>query len=605
MRLRAFLVALGLVLGGVVGIAQPAQAATGNILPPFDLGTTWNICQGYNNPGVTHTGTSSYGLDLTGAGCDNSASGRTVRAPMAGTVYYYQASYGNLCVNVAGGRSYTLTHINGSVTSGSVSAGQSVGTVAAPGTRGNNGVAHIHFQMWSTSNCYSSSGIPFDTSHGTRICGAPDLTASGPNGGNGTWSGTSFTGQDCSTPVVDGDGDGVPNGSDACPTEFGPAALNGCPDTDFDGVANASDKCPKFYGTAKNRGCRLDSHTVSGNFVGNDGVDDTITFYDYTSNNLGAFVSQGGANGLGQPQPLWTTGTGQWNWGASVFYAGNFAGNSYTDVIGLYDYGNGRLGAFLFEGNGTGVGQAQHLWTTGYDTWALGHARYVVGNFAGNDGHDDIVAFYGYTGNETRAFTLAGNGSGVGQPDEQWTTGPEQWNARNAEYVTGNFAGNDNYTDVIAFYQYEGNDMGVFLFEGSSGDLGQAQHLWNSGWDTWNIRHAQFFAGDFAGGDSDTDIVALYNLGNENMGSYIMEGNGDGVDEVTPTWTTGAGTWNLTNTKAVAGKFSGSGTSLFGWYNYGSTTGGALFGTASPSAGVLQPQIKWSTSPGAWGWVSM
>ncbi|WP_214110754.1 VCBS repeat domain-containing M23 family metallopeptidase [Acrocarpospora catenulata] len=177
---------------------SPAKAATGDILPPFDLGQTWNICQGYNGP-VSHTGTSEYGLDLTGAGCNNSAAGRNVRAPIGGTVSYYQASYGNLCVNIAGGRSYTLTHIDSSITSGSVTAGQLVGTVAAAGNRGNNNLAHIHFQMWGASNCYNSSVIPFDTAHGTRICGAPDLTPTGPNGGNGTWSGTSFTGADCSS----------------------------------------------------------------------------------------------------------------------------------------------------------------------------------------------------------------------------------------------------------------------------------------------------------------------------------------------------------------------------------------------------------------------
>lgn len=184
----------------VVTTAAPAQAADGNILPPFDIGQNWNICQGYSNPNVTHTGTSTYGIDLTGAGCDNSASGRNVRAPMDGTVAYYQASYGNLCINVSGGRSLTLTHINSSVTIGTVSAGQLVGTVAAPGQRANNGVAHIHFQMWSSPNCYSSSGIPFDSANGARICGAPNLTAAGPNGGNGTWSGTSFTGANCGEP---------------------------------------------------------------------------------------------------------------------------------------------------------------------------------------------------------------------------------------------------------------------------------------------------------------------------------------------------------------------------------------------------------------------
>ncbi|MED7949718.1 peptidoglycan DD-metalloendopeptidase family protein [Streptomyces sp. BE303] len=204
-NLRSFLVALSLVLGGVLGVGvHPARAAAGNILPPFDVGETWNICRGYGY--ASHTGTSTFGLDLTGAGCDNSATGRTVRAPMDGTVSYFQAAYGNLCVNAAGGRSFTLTHINSSLTPGTtVSAGQSVGSVSAAAPPGvppdNGGVAHIHFQLWGAPNCYNGSGIPFDAAHNARICGAPDLTAGGPSAGNGTWSGTPITGAACdSTP---------------------------------------------------------------------------------------------------------------------------------------------------------------------------------------------------------------------------------------------------------------------------------------------------------------------------------------------------------------------------------------------------------------------
>jgi hypothetical protein len=199
MRLRSLLIVLSLMLGTIMGATTSAQAVTapGNILPPFDAGQTWNVCQGYGG-GPTHTGTSQYGLDLTGAGCDNSAAGRTVRAPVSGTVYYYQPAYGNMCINLPDGRSLTLTHIDSSITSGTVNAGQAVGTVAAPNQRGNAGVAHIHFQLWATPGCYGNPGIPFDADHGARICGAPNLTASGPNAGNnGIWSNTSFTGREC------------------------------------------------------------------------------------------------------------------------------------------------------------------------------------------------------------------------------------------------------------------------------------------------------------------------------------------------------------------------------------------------------------------------
>jgi murein DD-endopeptidase MepM/ murein hydrolase activator NlpD len=145
------LVSAGLVLVG----AKPAEAAVGNMLPPFAIGTTWNICQGYNYGTHTATDNSLYGIDLTGSGCNSDAAGRHVLAPISGTLAYaYQAAYGNVCVNIAGNRSYTLTHINlangftGS--SGSaVTAGQWVGTVAAAGTDGNNGLAHLHFEIWA------------------------------------------------------------------------------------------------------------------------------------------------------------------------------------------------------------------------------------------------------------------------------------------------------------------------------------------------------------------------------------------------------------------------------------------------------------------------
>jgi hypothetical protein len=196
MMLAVLIIGVSSTLTGVTA----AHAATGNILPPFDEGQTWYICQGYDGT-VSHTGTSQYGLDLTGSpNCGNGAAGRNARAPLAGTVAYWQAAFGNLCVNVAGGRSYTLTHINASVTSGNVVAGQVLGTVGAAGTLNNNGVAHIHFQLWSSPGCYNSPGVPFDSAHSARICGAPDLTVGGP-GSNGQWSGTAFVGSSCSVTI--------------------------------------------------------------------------------------------------------------------------------------------------------------------------------------------------------------------------------------------------------------------------------------------------------------------------------------------------------------------------------------------------------------------
>jgi len=209
-RFAALLTVIALVFGSFIA-TSPAQAATGSLVAPFDQGQTWYICQGYNQPNVTHhdgqSAKSRYGLDLVaGSGCNTTAStGLNVRAPMAGTVSWSSSS-GSLCINTTDGRSITLTHISASVTSGSVSAGQVVGTVAGPSASSppyNGGVAHIHLQMWSSPGCWGTGngGIPFDDAHGARICGAPNLYSGGPWGGNGEWSGTSFSNDNCTGTV--------------------------------------------------------------------------------------------------------------------------------------------------------------------------------------------------------------------------------------------------------------------------------------------------------------------------------------------------------------------------------------------------------------------
>lgn len=176
--------------------SRGGRVGGGNIRTPFPTGETWYVYQGYSSG--THQGTSQFGLDLTLGTSTTSTSGRSVTAPSSGTIAYWDSPFGNLCVNTPDGRSYTLTHIDPARTSGSVAAGERLGTVAPAGTRQNNGVAHLHFEMWSGPGCYNRSApVPLDSGHGARMCGAPDLTATGPNGGNGVWSGTTITGTPC------------------------------------------------------------------------------------------------------------------------------------------------------------------------------------------------------------------------------------------------------------------------------------------------------------------------------------------------------------------------------------------------------------------------
>lgn len=181
-------------------------AAPGNLYPPFDIGSQWNVCQGYD--GGTHRNDpyhSRIAFDLTNSGCDNAAAQRIVRSPFTGTVSWYSPSSGSMCITALdNSKSVMLTHIDNTVSAGTaVDNYQQVGAIATPNNRENNGVAHLHLQAWSSIRCQGDENqIPFDSAFGTRICGAPNFPENGPRTfNNGTWGSTQFIGDSCSTTI--------------------------------------------------------------------------------------------------------------------------------------------------------------------------------------------------------------------------------------------------------------------------------------------------------------------------------------------------------------------------------------------------------------------
>ena len=131
--------------------AQPAFAAE-SVAMPFTGGKAVRIIQGYN--GGTHQGRSRLGLDLVLA--DGGTGGAEVVAPFDGTVTWAQGpNAGNGCIAIAmksGSHSVMLCHVslNKAYERGeSVTRGQTLGTVGKDGSVGNNGVAHIHYELHS------------------------------------------------------------------------------------------------------------------------------------------------------------------------------------------------------------------------------------------------------------------------------------------------------------------------------------------------------------------------------------------------------------------------------------------------------------------------
>lgn len=178
----------------LIGV-QTAHGATAIHLP-FPAGTAVSIIQGYS--GGTHQGVERYSLDLTRD--DGKTSGSPALAPAGGTVVWsYPPGTGNGCVGIqidgGDGLHEMLCHLllNHSYANGEhVAPGQVVGTVGPPGTVGNNGVAHIHLQLYRVVNG-DRTPMPFATPDGVPLEGVSLPPSSGFN----LWACSGGQGQGC------------------------------------------------------------------------------------------------------------------------------------------------------------------------------------------------------------------------------------------------------------------------------------------------------------------------------------------------------------------------------------------------------------------------
>jgi hypothetical protein len=141
---------------------------------PYPAGVAVSILQGYN--GGTHQGVERFSLDLTRD--DGKTSGSPALAPAPGTVVWADppgSNHGCIGIQIDGGDGLheMLCHIildRGYGNGDHVGSAQALGTVAAPGLVGNNGVSHIHLQLYRVVGG-SRTPVPFAAPDGAPLEG--------------------------------------------------------------------------------------------------------------------------------------------------------------------------------------------------------------------------------------------------------------------------------------------------------------------------------------------------------------------------------------------------------------------------------------------------
>jgi len=279
------------------------------------------------------------------------------------------------------------------------------------------------------------------------------------------------------------------------------------------------------------------------------------------------------------PELWYRTGPGNWNVNQTKsLIRGDFNNDGSTDLAFIYDYGNNDMGIWVMLSNGTSFNSARLWYRTGMGNWNVNQTKGFISGDFNNDGYGDIGLVYDYGNNDMGIWVMLSNGTSFNSARLWYRTGVGNWNVNQTkDYISGDF-NNDGYGDIGLVYDYGNNDMGIWVMLSNGSSINNSGLWYRTGAGNWNVNQTKdYISGDF-NNDGYGDIGLVYDYGNNDMGIWIMPSNGSSITRPSLWYRSGINNWNANNTKFwSSGDFNNNQfTEITAVYDYGNYDMGIL-----------------------------
>jgi hypothetical protein len=330
-----------------------------------------------------------------------------------------------------------------------------------------------------------------------------------------------------------------------------------------------------------------------------DGRSDVGALYDYPGGRSVLFVwlaKSGG--GFNTPVNWWDSGAGGWEASRSKLVAGDFNKDGKSDVGIFYDYPGGRTVLFSFLSTGAKFNSPVNVWDSGTGGWDQPRSKPFSGDF-NHDGYGDVGVIYDYPGGRTVAFIWTAKPTGgFNGPANWWDSGAGGWEQSRSKPVTGDFTG-DGRTDLGILYDYPGGRSVLFVFASTGTSFASPVNWWDSGAGGWEQSRSKLIAGDF-NKDGKTDVGIFYDYPGGRTVLFSFLSTGSKFAWPVNVWDSGAGGWEQSRSKPVSGDFNGDGygdAAILYDYPGGRTV---LFTFTANANGFAGPVNAWDSGTGGW-----